>query len=47
MFKLRRSEPLRGNKLTVFKTVCRLNKRKKFLNYRIVDIWNELSDTVI
>ena len=38
MFKLRRSESLRGNKFTVFKTRCKLNIRKHFFNHRIVDV---------
>ena len=42
MFKLRRSESLRGNKLTVLKTRCKLNIRKHFFNHRIVDVWNKL-----
>ena len=47
MFKLRRSESLRGNKLTVLKTRCKLYIRKHFFNHRIVDVWNKLPDSVI
>ena len=47
MFKLRRSESLRGNKLTVLNTICKLNIRKYFFNHRIVDVWNKLPDSVI
>ena len=47
MFKLRKSESLRGNKLTVLKTRCKLNIRKHFFNHRIVDVWNKLPDSVI
>ena len=47
MFKLRRSESLRGNKLTVLKTRCKLSIRKHFFNHRIVNVWNKLPDSVI
>ena len=47
MFKLQRSEPLRSNKLVVFKTRCRRNIRKNFFTYRMVHIWNKLPDNVI
>ena len=47
MFKLRRSESLRGNKLAVLKTRCKLNIRKHFFNHRVVDVWNQLPDSVI
>ena len=47
MFKFRWSESLRGNKLTVLETRCKLNIRKHFFNHRIVDFWNKLPDSVI
>ena len=46
MFKLKRSELLKGNKFAFFKTRCRLNV-KKFFNHRIVDIWNKWPDIVL
>ena len=47
VFRFNNSSSLKGNKLKIVKSRCKLNLRKIFFNNRIVNVWNKLPSVVV